>query len=197
MNFDILQALFWALTYVLIIFVGIRYHKEFLPSMPLFSCLLNFSWEIIALVYCFPVWIHILWTGLDIIIFILNIQYLFKLKPLYGILYAAGLIVLLFGLSYVFVLERGMVISCFIIDLLMAIDYIVNIRRLSTHFRTTIGITKLIGDCFAWLAYKDVSIYITIIGIAVLIINIMYVVISYYLYSKAQWQQKHKKKGKA
>ena len=197
MNFDILQALFWALTYVLIIFVGIRYHKEFLPSMPLFSCLLNFSWEIIALVSCFPVWIHILWTGLDIIIFILNIQYLFKLKPLYGILYAAGLIVLLFGLSYVFVLERGMVISCFIIDLLMAIDYIVNIRRLSTHFRTTIGITKLIGDCFAWLAYKDVSIYITIIGIAVLIINIMYVVISYYLYSKAQWQQKHKKKGKA
>ena len=193
MNYDIMQALFWSAAYLMIIYTGIRYKDEYLLSMPVEAGILIFSWEIVALIQYFPNWIHIVWTALDILIFTLNCRILARRKAAYCIGYLIALAALIGLCLFLLSLENGMLISSFVIDILMAVVYLVRIKKLSPHFRLLIGLTKLIGDFFAWLAYKDILPIINIIGIAVLVINLTYVLYAYYLYLKTCRKQMHYK----
>ena len=68
-DFDVLQAIFWSITYVLLIVYSIKNKKH---GISLVSIVLNISWETIALLYDivnqFSSWIHIFWFSLDLVI---------------------------------------------------------------------------------------------------------------------------------
>ena len=64
--------------------------------------------------------------------------------------------------------------SFFVDDFLIAIIYLTEIKHISSHGRLLIGVMRLIGDFFAWLAYMQTSVFILIIGVLVFLTNILY-----------------------
>ena len=80
--FDILQALFWALTYILILFFTYRDTTKQLFYIPFSAILLNYAWEINAVFFSRGFLIHILWAFLDTFIFFSHVYILVK-KNLY------------------------------------------------------------------------------------------------------------------
>lgn len=180
MNYDYLQAIFWSLTYVLIITYNIKTKVSGIPPIAIAS---NFAWETVALIndifrHNHANVIHIVWFFLDLIIVI---TYLVCCKPLYF----KHKIYLLFGylaevilLFFVFT-DGGMLLSCFIIDLIMAIEYAIYAFNKKVKFDFLlfmICVAKLFGDLCAWLYYKKFSVIVFIIGIAVLILNVFCVI---------------------
>lgn len=90
-------------------------------------------------------------------------------------------------LNFVFKVTGGMLISYFIIDLIMAIDFHIFFKKTSLKVDFTYiiaAISKLVGDLFAWLYYESFSPIIFIIGIIVAYINIVYVFIVLESYKK-------------
>ena len=135
-DFDLLQALFWSATYVLIIIFNIKYRSLGIPPIAMAT---NFAWETTALIRYGSV-IHIAWFSLDLIIII---TYFMLCKPVYlrhkfylPILYVVELTVF-----YVVFEAGGMLLSSFIIDCTMAIEYLIYIyiygRRKATNTGTT------------------------------------------------------------
>ena len=178
-DFDLLQALFWSATYVLIIIFNIKYRSLGIPPIAMAT---NFAWETTALIRYGSV-IHIAWFSLDLIIII---TYFMLCKPVYlrhkfylPILYVVELTVF-----YVVFEAGGMLLSSFIIDCTMAIEYLIYIyiyiyiytavERLPTQApRLLIALcsTKLIGDLFAWIYYQEFSKAVFVIGILVFFLN--------------------------
>lgn len=80
-DFDVLQASFWSLTYVLIIFYNLRHH---ILGIPPIAILANFAWETAAMIQDIhgqiisP--IHIAWFSLDLVIIV---TYLLSCTPAY------------------------------------------------------------------------------------------------------------------
>ena len=68
----------------------------------------------------------------------------------------------------------GMLISVFVIDLIMAINFLIQRKKLSPKMKTPIAITKLLGDTFAGLYYAPQSNLIGIIACVVFMCNICY-----------------------
>lgn len=66
---DSLQIIFWSITYVLIIISSQRDRFEKLISIPYAAGILNFGWELCALQQSQGFWGHVLWLGLDAVIF--------------------------------------------------------------------------------------------------------------------------------
>ena len=108
---------------------------------------------------------------LSIVNYIYNIR-TSKIRLLYG-LWTIALIILL---GFIFSIPNfdGMLASVFAIDLIMALDFVVNAKKTSTRGRIPIAITRLLGDLFAWIAYAQ-STYVNVIGIIVLMLNLYYV----------------------
>lgn len=69
--FDTLQVVFWSLTYITIIACGVKHPEEHKPMMPYIAGGLNLSWELNALLL-YHHYAHIIWSGLDVVIFVLN-----------------------------------------------------------------------------------------------------------------------------
>lgn len=174
-DFDLLQALFWSATYVLIIIFNIKYRSLGIPPIAMAT---NFAWETTALIRYGSV-IHIAWFSLDLIIII---TYFMLCKPVYlrhkfylPILYVVELTVF-----YVVFEAGGMLLSSFIIDCTMAIEYLIYIyiytadeRQPTQAPRLLVALcsTKLIGDLFAWIYYQEFSKTVFVIGILVFSLN--------------------------
>ena len=71
-----------------------------------------------------------------------------------------------------------MLISVFVIDVIMAIAYVIEFNRMSPILKIPIAITKLFGDLFAGLYYGIDRPIIGIMAIAVLILNFIYLIMS-------------------
>ena len=73
--FDVLQIIFWSVTYVLIIVFSYGAHFKRIGGkvMPAVPAMLNISWETVALVSSHGFWGHWLWLGLDILIYIYHV----------------------------------------------------------------------------------------------------------------------------
>lgn len=69
--FDTLQVAFWSLTYITIIVCGVKHPEEHKPMMPYIAGGLNLAWELNALLL-YHHYAHIIWSGLDVVIFVLN-----------------------------------------------------------------------------------------------------------------------------
>lgn len=168
------MLILWSLAYILIIFNGIKYLTEYPILMPLLSGSLNFAWEINALIESNGFWGHILWLVLDVAIISLNIRNLKSYKKAGG--YVLFTAVMTIALWFIFRLTTvdGMLLSVFIIDLIMAVEYVVVAKKISNHSKVLIATIKLFGDLFAWLTNLHIELYVAIIGGIVLLMNLFY-----------------------
>lgn len=186
--FDTLQIAFWSLTYITIIVCGVKHPEEHKPMMPYIAGGLNLAWELNALLL-YHHYAHIIWSGLNVVIFVLNCRNL-KLsgnRRRYYILYVVAMAATIYG---TFRLPAGMLLSSYVIDLVIAVEYVVRIRHISAHGKLPIAIFKLLGDLFAWLYYCKQSIFVGIIGTAVLLLNLFYLA-----YCMEERSQTAKRKG--
>ena len=180
---DILQASFWSITYVLLVIYAIKYKMH---GIPLTAICLNYGWETVALIRSIingakvALVIHIAWFVLDSIIVALflfhenRLRQALKQKLLFLIVWLL-LVIVLFPIFE----NGGMLLSCFTIDLIMAVAFLFFAYRKEMIFSPisiTIGITKFIGDLCAWIYYKYDPI-VNVIGIIVLICNLAYIFI--------------------
>lgn len=188
---DDIQFFVWTITYILIAYNGIKYREEYPRLFPWFAGSLTIAWEINALIALGGAVEHIVWLSIDAIIFILNARN-FK-TPKNIIWYVLFTIVVIFAMQYVFAMN-GMLLSSFIIDLVIAVEFIATAKKISRHGQVIIAITKLIGDAFAWLAYFSRSTVIAVLGILVLIANILYLAYSLELNSLTQTTKNNKLK---
>lgn len=176
-DFDLLQALFWSATYVLIIIFNIKYRSLGIPPIALAT---NFAWETTALIR-YGSAIHIAWFSLDLIIII---TYFMLCKPVYlrHKLYLPILYVVEMAAFYAIFGAGGMLLSSFVIDCTMAIEYLIYIyiyiytadERQPTQaplLLIALCSTKLIGDLFAWIYYQEFSKTVFVIGILVFSLN--------------------------
>jgi len=170
--FDILQILLWSITYVLIIVAGFLSSDFKKVSMPYVAGVLNFAWEFCALWNSKGFWGHILWLSLDLFIVFFGYRYAACAKS--KLIYTLSLIASTVLLLAVFTLPNGTLISVFAIDLIMAIWFIVDQKRLSPKLMIPIAATKLLGDLFAGIYYANMSDFVLVAAIIVFICNLFY-----------------------
>ena len=180
MNFDYLLFTFWSITYFLIIFYGIKFKKNYFPT---FAVILNFSWEVVSFIYdikTFPsltFFIHLVWLLLDVIIIVVQIT-----KCKCNFITYLFVIPLIFIFLSVFTFENGQLVLSFFIDIIMAILFIIQLifNKSNNYIHCMfIGISKLLGDLFAWLTYRYNPI-VNVIGVIVLFINSIYIIYSFH-----------------
>ena len=106
---DNLQIIFWSIAYTFIIVAGWKNRSEKMISMPYGAGILNFGWELCALQQSQGFWGHILWIGLDAVIFSIGFFFLQsrKQKGLYIIL----TYLVTAGLWFLFARYNGMLIT--------------------------------------------------------------------------------------
>lgn len=172
---DKMQILLWSATYVLII-IGCALSSDTKKvAMPYAAGVMNFAWEACALQLTKSFWGHYLWLGLDL--FIVGFGYLYLRLPKQKGLYLTSILVLILGLSWVFEQEQGMLISVFIIDLIMAVAFLVDRSKLTPKMKIPIAVSKLLGDACAGLFYSRDSIVVCILAILVAICNTGYLIL--------------------
>lgn len=169
---DTIQIVFWSITYILIIIAGFQSSEIKKVSMPYIAGILNFGWEACALQYSKGLWGHMLWLSLDMVIVYYGFRYLLTLKS--KMLYVGSIYLLILVLSYVFTLADGMLISVFVIDVIMALLFLLNRKKLSHKMKVPIAVTKLLGDAFAGLHYASELPIIRIMAVFVLLCNLIY-----------------------
>jgi len=185
---DILQAVFWSITYILLIVYAVKYKTH---GIPLSAICLNYAWETVALIQSLvkatqfqpSIVIHIAWFTLDTVIVAL---FLFHETKLFENMGKKAVFLLAYAVSTVFLViafvHKYMLLSCFGIDLIMAIAFLLFVfQKQMTHslLGILIGVTKLIGDMCAWLYYRFDPI-VDVIGIIVLLCNMAYIAILVY-----------------
>lgn len=177
--FDILQIVFWSISYILFIVFGIWKKKTAEPPI---AIAFNFSWEVGGCIKGFInnekiVIGRLVWAILDIGVLVI---YLFICKPAYfksKILFLIPAIIAPIFVATMFLcVDNGMLISSFIIDLIMAIDFVMYAYKGENKYNQlaiAFCITKLLGDLFAWIYYTKCGTHIFIIGLIVFILNII------------------------
>lgn len=170
---DTLQIIFWSITYILIILSGVQNVHDRKAAIPGLAVIQNLAWETTALIYSHGFWGHILWFLLDLIIFFLALYFVFPRKSRF-VLYILGTILLCISFYDVFSRQNGMLYSSFIIDLLMAIYYLIERKALSPKLKVPIAFTKLAGDIFAGFHYAPQSKFVAILAGAVFLCNLYY-----------------------
>ena len=89
---------------------------------------------------------------------------------LFAALFASATLYFVFRLPNI----DGMLYSSYAIDLIMAADFIIEVKKTSRYGRIPIAICKLLGDFFAWLAYLQYSRFVLLVGAFVLVLNLYY-----------------------
>lgn len=171
----VLTIFFWALTYAVIVFYGFRYWKEHPVLMPLVSGSLNIAWELNAFIREIHFLGFVIWTVLDVAIVAINIHHIRKrsMKVLY-IAATAMATCILWGVFNMPGID-GKFLSVYVLDLIMAVEYIVMRRHISGRGKKTIAVTKTLGDLFAWMCNMKFLVSAAVIGPIVLVLNCVYV----------------------
>lgn len=177
--FDSLDGFFWCVTYSLVILFHYHYHEMTIPPVAVAN---NLGWETAAFVLGISgfqrlSWMHIAWFALDAGV---ALTYVLYCKPLYArrkTAFFAYYALILFAFFILFTkTDSGMLVSSFVIDLTMALEwfmYFSTKEKLKTNYIViSLCITKLVGDICAWLAYRGISMTANVIGIAVLFLNL-------------------------
>lgn len=171
-----LTIIFWTLAYVIIVLCGIQNRKTPLLYMPLLAGSLNFAWEVNALFLSNVFYGHVLWAVLDIFIIIHNVRFLEKSKRIKYLLFIAVLTFAMYGIFRIPNID-GQKISSFLLDLIMAVEYVLYAKRIAPQGRISVGVLMFLGDLFAWLAYMQNSVFVTVCGLIVLLLKLFYLAI--------------------
>lgn len=174
--FDFLQVLFWNAAYFTIIWCIVKHRNTTQKQcyIPIAACFLNFGWEIAGTIILKWQWQVAVWLILDSIIFIYCAYCLDSVaSKVFFVLSEAGFA---FACYELFQNVSGtMATTAFVIDLIMALLFVIRFRMISHNCRLLIGILKMLGDAFAWLAYANVSNLILILGLCVFLVNLLYI----------------------
>lgn len=171
---DILTVIFWSIAYLMIVYSGFRSIKIKKVSMPYIAGVANIAWEICALYWISGFWGYMLWLGIDIVIVCFG--FLFLNSKVKKICYLVS--ILLCTLIFFLILHnsnKAFIYTVFIIDLLMAILYLIEYKKLSPVLKIPIAIAKLLGDFFAGFVFEQYT-------LTVVISSIVFVFNSIYLY---------------
>lgn len=170
---DLLQVVLWTVAYVLIIVGGIKYRGERKMFMPLLAGSLNFTWELNALISRGG-YGHIVWFALDIFIMIYNLM-IISLKK--RIVYIFQIVVFAFLFKLLFQNDHYnlMLLSSFFIAVIMAIEYLVFAKKISTHLKIPIAVTSCLGNVFAWIGYFQQSVLVEITRVVLIILQLIYI----------------------
>lgn len=173
MSYDLLQASCWTVVYIVAIIYSIKYRTHIIPAI---NILLNFGWEVTALLY----WRRLIYLGwiipdlIILVLFLMEERY-DKKRNIRIVLESLGIIIVYF---VIFQNKNGTLYSSFAIDLVMAILFCIKIVRENVNiYNIGIGILKLIGDWAAWRYYRYDQV-VDNIGIIVLIFNLIYVILA-------------------
>ncbi len=161
----ILTVLLWSCTYILIAVAGFLGRKGRNVSMPYIAGVLNAAWEIAATIYTKGNPGFILWFFIDVFIIFWGIYFLPSVKKKVLYVGSIALMTVIFSSSFMRY-EPTFLFTVYLIDAVMAVEFIVARNSLSKHFKVTIAVTKLLGDLFAGLtfhhAYSFVVVFATI-----------------------------------
>ena len=169
---DDLQVIFWAITYILVLIAAYCSRDIKRMSIPCIAVILNFAWEASALQQSGGMWGHILWFALDcgiVYIVFLCLDNFWK-KVLYG----AAIYVSVLVCAYGFARPNGMLFLVFLIDLILAVSFLVSRKRLSPKLKIWIAVTKLLGDTFAGLHYMEDMVAVAVMAGIVFVCNVLY-----------------------
>lgn len=164
------------MAYVIIVLCGIQNRKTPLLYMPLLAGSLNFAWEVNALFLSNVFYGHVLWAVLDIFIIIHNVRFLEKSKRIKYLLFIAVLTFAMYGIFRIPNID-GQKISSILLDLIMAVEYVLYAKRIAPQGRISVGVLMFLGDLFAWLAYMQNSVFVTVCGLIVLLLKLFYLAI--------------------
>jgi len=173
--FDLVQALFWGGTYFSIILFGFIFFQKKIKSIPLTAVILNFSWELNAVIESRGYWVHALWLSLDAVVLFLTL-WSFDKRWLMMRIAIALLVVFSVALHFIFGVENGQLISVFVIDCLMAASFFAFYSQIDIRGKVIVAIFKLMGDLFAFLAYKNTLLFVEVAGWIVLVFNSVYLI---------------------
>lgn len=174
---DKIQILLWSITYILIIIFSYSNGSKRQIAIPITAVILNFSWEFVAFVGSGGYWAHTLWLFLDLAIVAYS---LYSLKHIRKVIFAIICCIALMALVTVVCLyvRQGMLISCFAIDLIMAVSFWWQRKNLLAKGKVIIAITKLLGDLAAWMYYAPKHKMVFVMGLLVFIVNTAYLIYS-------------------
>ena len=175
--FNHLTVVFWTLAYLIIVLYGIQDRKNHrLLFMPLISGMLAIAWEINALLISGGFYGHVLWTALDIFIFIHNVCFLEKSKRGKYLLLTAVSVIVLYGIFRVPNAD-GQRNSSFVIDIILATEYVLCAKQIARQGKIPVGVLKFLGDLFAWLANMQSSVFVAVSGLIVALLHLFYLAI--------------------
>ena len=175
--FNHLTVIFWTLAYLIIALCGIQDRKSHrLLFMPLISGMLDIAWEINAILISKGFYGHVLWTALDIFIFFHNVCFLEKSKRGKYLLLTVVSVIALYGIFRIPDAD-GQRISSFLIDIIIAIEYVLCARQIARQGKISVGVLKLLGDLSAWLANMQSSVFVAVSGLIVVLLNLFYLAI--------------------
>lgn len=181
LTFDSGSVIFWSITYICVIVRGFKGEKLLLPSLSIY---LNLGWEICS-IFVNNNWKNWLWLLLDCVIFIIMIiqkrnGFAEEKKSSKTIIAIVVLTLTVANFTLVFSTENGMLFSSFAIDIIMAVGFLAMMLISPQNGRSIpIAVTKLIGDFCAWQYYRSYAPLINTIGITVLILNCVYLLLSF------------------
>lgn len=190
--FDFIQIFFWSVTYLLIVAFSFSDKNSPKIRMPLVAGALNFACEVSLLTCGFTAG-RFLWMILDVAIIVFNLRYLRCKNARNMWVYMLCVMAAISVLCAIAHIPGGdfLCLSTFVVDFVMAAEYVLRVNHIAPEGKIWIALTKLIGDLFAWLAYLSVSPVIAVIGFLVLLLNGFY--LSYCL---EELSKQHTKKSK-
>lgn len=161
MILDYLQATCWSVTYVFLIIYA-KSNKTY--GIPLLPLLLNYSWEIDAIIVTLttnrtlvPLLMHGSWFLLDTVIVILYFCYSSSIKS--NIIFIIKFALTLSLMTVIFKFGYALITS-YVIDFIMSFAFLQfalfrNVKKSWVSYG--IAIFKLAGDLFAWLNLYGVN----------------------------------------
>jgi hypothetical protein len=169
----------WTIAYAFAIVHAIKYKSHGIPAL---SVALNYAWEVLATIY-YREYVGIVWCLVDTVIvyFIIKEYKRQKLQLIISLLsfVISSVACVLFFEHTVVPGLNGFVFICFLIDLIMAADFVYEISfgKIAVNPITLcIAFFKLLGDYMAWNMYRRNKIILAI-GLCVLVLNIIYLIV--------------------
>lgn len=169
--FDIIQIVFWCITYIFILVGNLKNKTTSMGTIPFFPTILNLSWEVNALIVSKGFWGHIVWLFLDLGV-MASCMYLMKEKRK-KIQYIISILIGVVVFNIIFRLNM-MLISSFVINAIMSVSFLLQRTKLLQKHKVLIATTKGMGTLFATLHYAKFSLFSAVLGILIAIVDMIY-----------------------
>lgn len=169
---DSVQNLIWSFAYVLIIIAGWRSREQKLVSMPYVAGVLNIGWELCALQQSQGAWGHVLWLGLNSIIYTIGFFSLKNRKQ--KAMYVAMTYFATLGHWFLFSRFGAMLVTSYIADLVMTSMFLLHRKRLSPVLKVPIAFFKLLGSAVGAIYYAPMSPVVAVLTSIVFVCNVVY-----------------------